>query len=170
MQRRVVFRGKLLPYLLLAPQLAVTLVFFFWPAAQAIWQSLHREDPFGLASRFVGLANFTAVLSEPTYINSLATTAVFSLAVTVLAIVPSLLLAVMADRVVRGATVYKTILLTPYAIAPAVAGVLWLFLFNPGVGIVAYALRAIGYDWNYLLNGPQALVLVIVASAWKQIS
>jgi sn-glycerol 3-phosphate transport system permease protein len=169
-QRKVVFDGKLLPYLLLAPQVAVTLVFFFWPAAQAIWQSTRREDPFGLASRFVGLDNFAAVLAEPSYVNSLAVTAVFSLAVTVLAIVPSLLLAVMADRVVRGAAVYKTILLTPYAIAPAVAGVLWLFLFNPGVGVVAYALRAVGYDWNYLLNGTQALILVIVASAWKQIS
>src|SRR5690348_1373519 len=107
MRRRVVFRGKLLPYLLLAPQVAVTLVFFFWPAAQAIWQSTRREDPFGLSSRFVGLDNFAAVLAEPSYVNSLAVTAVFSLAVTVLAIVPSLLLAVMADRVVRGAAVYK---------------------------------------------------------------
>lgn len=170
MQRRVVFRGKLLPYLLLAPQLAVTLVFFFWPAAQAIWQSLHREDPFGLASRFVGLDNFAAILSDPSYVNSLVVTAIFSLAVTALAIVPGLLLAVMADRVVRGAAIYKTILLAPYAVAPAVAGVLWLFLFNPGVGIVAYWLGSLGIDWNYLLDGPQALALVILASAWKQIS
>lgn len=170
MQRRVFFRGKLLPYLLVAPQLAVTLVFFFWPAAQAIWQSLHREDPFGLTSRFVGLDNFAAVFAEPTYLNSLAVTAVFSIAVTLLAIVPSLLLAVMADRVVRGATIYKTILLAPYAVAPAVAGVLWLFLFDPGVGIVSYGLNAVGIDWNSRLYGVQALALVIVASAWKQIS
>jgi sn-glycerol 3-phosphate transport system permease protein len=170
MQRRVVFGGKLLPYLLLAPQVAVTLVFFFWPAGQAIWQSTHREDPFGLSSQFVGLDNFAAILAEPSYVNSLAVTAVFSVAVTVLAIVPSLLLAVMADRIIRGATVYKTILLAPYAVAPAVAGVLWLFLFNPGVGIVAHWLRMVGVDWNYLLNGQQALALVIIASAWKQIS
>src|SRR6266478_2794456 len=155
MQRRVVFRGKLLPYLLLAPQLAVTLMFFFWPAGQAIWQSLHREDPFGLSSRFVGIDNFTAVLS---------------VAVTVLAAAPSLLLAVMADRVLRGATLYKTVLLAPYAVAPAVAGVLWLFLFNPGIGIVAYGLRWLGIDWNYLLDGGQALALVVIAAAWKQIS
>lgn len=170
MRRRVVFRGKLLPYLLLLPQLAVTLVFFFWPAAQAIWQSTHREDPFGLSSRFVGAANFAAIFADPDYGHSLAVTAVFSIAVTLLAIAPSLLLAVMADRVVRGATAYKTILLAPYAVAPAVAGVLWLFLFNPGIGVVAAWLRAAGIDWNYLLNGPQALALVIIAAAWKQIS
>jgi sn-glycerol 3-phosphate transport system permease protein len=169
-QRRVVFRGRVLPYLLVAPQLAVTLVFFFWPAAQAIWQSLHHEDPFGLASRFVGLDNFAAVLADPNYLHSLAVTAIFSIAVTVLAIVPSLLLAVMADRVVAGATLYKTILLAPYAVAPAVAGVLWLFLFDPGVGIVAFALRRIGIDWNFRLDGQQALALVIFAAAWKQIS
>ncbi len=170
MQRRVVFRGKLLPYLLLAPQLAVTLMFFFWPAGQAIWQSLHREDPFGLSSRFVGIDNFTAVLADPSYLHSLGVTAAFSVAVTVLAAAPSLLLAVMADRVLRGATLYKTVLLAPYAVAPAVAGVLWLFLFNPGIGIVAYGLRWLGIDWNYLLDGTQALALVVIAAAWKQIS
>jgi sn-glycerol 3-phosphate transport system permease protein len=169
-QRRVVFRGRVLPYLLVAPQLAVTLVFFFWPAAQAIWQSLHHEDPFGLSSRFVGLDNFAAVLADPNYLHSLAVTAIFSIAVTVLAIAPALLLAVMADRVVRGATLYKTILLAPYAVAPAVAGVLWLFLFDPGVGIVAFGLRRIGIDWNFRLDGQQALALVIFAAAWKQIS
>jgi sn-glycerol 3-phosphate transport system permease protein len=169
-QRRVVFRGRVLPYLLVAPQLAVTLVFFFWPAAQAIWQSLHHEDPFGLSSRFVGLDNFAAVLADPNYLHSLGVTAIFSIAVTVLAIVPSLLLAVMADRVMRGATLYKTILLAPYAVAPAVAGVLWLFLFDPGVGIVAFGLRRIGIDWNFRLDGQQAMILVIVAAAWKQIS
>jgi sn-glycerol 3-phosphate transport system permease protein len=170
MQRRVVFRGKVLPYLLLAPQLAVTLVFFFWPAGQAIWQSLHREDPFGLSSRFVGIDNFSAVLADPAYLHSLGVTAVFSVAVTALAVVPALLLAVMADRVVRGAAFYKTVLLGPYAVAPAVAGVLWLFLFNPGIGIVSFWLNAIGIDWNFRLDGTQALMLVIVASAWKQIS
>jgi sn-glycerol 3-phosphate transport system permease protein len=169
-QRRVVFRQKLLPYLLLAPQVAVTLVFFFWPAAQAVWQSMRREDPFGLSSSFVGFENFAAILADPSYVHSLVVTAIFSAAVTLLALVPALLLAVMADKVLRGAAIYKTILLTPYAIAPAVAGVLWLFLFNPGIGIVAYALRRLGIDWNYVLRGDQALMLVILAAAWKQIS
>jgi sn-glycerol 3-phosphate transport system permease protein len=170
MQRRVVFRGKLLPYLLLAPQVAVTLVFFYWPAGQAAWYSTRREDPFGLTSSFAGIDNFVAVLEDPDYLHSMALTAGFSLGVALLALVPSLLFAVMADRVVRGAAVYKTILLTPYALAPAIAGVIWLFLFNPGVGIAGYWLRHLGYDWNYLLDGRQALLLVIVASAWKQIS
>ena len=170
MQRRVIFRGKLLPYLLVVPQLAVTLVFFFWPAAQAFWQSVHREDPFGLSSHFVGLANFAAVLGDPDYTDAILRTAVFSVAVTVLVLVPSLLLAVMADRVIKGAAAYKTVLLLPYAVAPAVAGVLWLFLFYPGVGLLAFVLQRSGIDWNYLLRGDQAMLLVIVISAWKQIS
>jgi sn-glycerol 3-phosphate transport system permease protein len=170
MQRRVVFRGKVLPYLLVAPQLAVTLVFFFWPAAQAFWQSVHREDPFGLSSHFVGLANYAAVLADPDYLASILRTLVFSAAVTVLVMVPSLLLAVMADRVVRAAAAYKTVLLLPYAVAPAVAGVLWLFLLYPGVGPGAFALGRLGIDWNYLLNGGQAMALVIVIAAWKQLS
>jgi sn-glycerol 3-phosphate transport system permease protein len=170
MQRRVVFRGKALPYLLVAPQLAVTLVFFFWPAAQAFWQSVHREDPFGLSSHFVGVANYAAVLADPDYVDSILRTAVFSAAVTALVLVPSLLLAVMADRVIRAAAAYKTVLLLPYAVAPAVAGVLWLFLLYPGVGPVAAALGSLGIDWNYLLNGGQAMALVIVIAAWKQVS
>lgn len=170
MRRRVVFKHKLLPYLLLAPQVAVTLVFFYWPAAQAVWYSTRREDPFGLRSQFVGLENFIGVFEDPGYVGSLATTAVFSLSVAVLAIIPALLLAVMADRVVRAAAVYKTILLSPYAVAPAIAGVLWLFLFAPGIGVIAYVLQQLGIDWNYVLRGEQALFLVIIASAWKQLS
>jgi sn-glycerol 3-phosphate transport system permease protein len=170
MRRRVVFKHKLLPYLLLTPQVAVTLVFFYWPAAQAVWYSTRREDPFGLRSQFVGFENFIGVFNDPGYVDSLATTAVFSLSVAVLAIVPALLLAVMADRVVKAAAVYKTILLSPYAVAPAIAGVLWLFLFAPGIGVVAYVLQQLGIDWNYVLRGEQALLLVIIASAWKQVS
>lgn len=170
MQRRVIFRGKLLPYLLVMPQLAVTVVFFFWPAAVMLWQSVHREDPFGLSSRFVGLANFAAVFADPDYTDAILRTAVFSIAVTALVLAPSLLLAVMADRVIKGASAYKTVLLLPYAVAPAVAGVLWLFLFYPGVGLLAFALQRFGIDWNYLLRGEQAMLLVIVISAWKQIS
>jgi sn-glycerol 3-phosphate transport system permease protein len=170
MERRVVFPGWFFPVLLLAPQLAVTFVFFFWPAGQAILQSVQRGDPFGLSTRFVGFENFATVLADPFYLASVEVTAIFSLAVGFLALALGLLFAVMADKLVRGAGFYKTVLLLPYAVAPAIAGVLWLFLFNPSVGIIAAALRRVGIDWNYLLNGPQALLLVILAAAWKQIS
>jgi sn-glycerol 3-phosphate transport system permease protein len=170
MERRVVFPGWLFPMLLLAPQLAVTFVFFFWPAGQAMLQSVQRGDAFGLSTRFVGLENFAAVFADPFYLASVEVTLVFSLAVAVLALASGLLLAVVADQVVRGAAFYKTVLLLPYAVAPAIAGVLWLFLFNPSVGIVAAALRRAGVDWNFLLNGRQALLLVILAAAWKQVS
>ena len=152
------------------PQLAVTVVFFFWPAGQAILQSVQREDAFGLSTRFVGLENFAAVLADPHYLASVEITLLFSIAVASLALAPGLLLAVMANQVTRGGTLYKTLLLLPYAVAPAIAGVLWLFLFNPSVGIIAVALRRAGIDWNYILNGRQALLLVILAAAWKQIS
>jgi sn-glycerol 3-phosphate transport system permease protein len=169
-ERRVVFSGWMFPALLLMPQLAVTIVFFFWPAGQAIVQSVQRGDAFGLSTRFVGLENFAAVLAEPSYLASVEVTLVFSFAVAILALTPGLLFAVMADKVVHGAALYKTVLLLPYAVAPAIAGVLWLFLFNPSVGIIAVALRRAGIDWNYVLNGRQALLLVILAAAWKQIS
>jgi len=170
MERRVVFEGKLLPYLLVAPQLAITLVFFFWPAAEAVYFSTQSQDAFGISTMFVGLENFTTVFADPDYLHAFQVTAVFSVAVTALAMLPALLLAVMADRVVRFAAVYKTALMLPYAVAPAIAGVLWLFLFAPGIGIVANALKWLGVDWNYLLNGNQALLLVIIAAAWKQLS
>jgi sn-glycerol 3-phosphate transport system permease protein len=170
MERRVIFSGWLCPAVLLLPQLAVTIVFFFWPAGQAIVQSVTAGDAFGLSTRFVGLDNFTALFADPDYLASFAITAFFSTAVALLALTPGLLLAVMADRVVRGAAFYKTVLLMPYAIAPAIAGVLWMFMFNPSIGVLAAALRAGGVDWNYLLNGRQAMLLVILAAAWKQIS
>lgn len=170
LERRVVFPGWLCPAALLLPQLAITVVFFFWPAGQAIVQSVTGGDAFGLSSRFVGAANFATLFADPTYVASFAVTALFSAAVALLALAPGLLLAVMADRVVRGAALYKTVLLLPYAIAPAIAGVLWMFMFNPGIGIFAALLRALGIDWNYLLHGGQAMLLVILAAAWKQIS
>ena len=170
MERRVIFSGWLFPAVLLLPQLAVTLVFFFWPAAQAIRQSLERQDAFGLSTIFVGAENFISLFADPDYLGSFAITALFSAAVALLALAPGLLLAVMADRVVRGASIYKTVLLLPYAIAPAIAGVLWMFLFNPSIGVLAAALRRLGVDWNYLLDAPQAILLVILAAAWKQIS
>jgi sn-glycerol 3-phosphate transport system permease protein len=170
MDRRVVFSGWLFPAALLLPQLAVTVIFFFWPAGQAIVQSVQGGDAFGLSTRFVGWDNFATLFADPNYLFSFAVTAFFSVAVALLALAPGLLLAVMADRVVRGATFYKTVLLLPYAIAPAIAGVLWMFLFNPTIGVVAAWLRGAGIDWNYLLNGRQAMLLVILAAAWKQIS
>jgi sn-glycerol 3-phosphate transport system permease protein len=170
MHKRVTFDNKVLPYLLVAPQIAITLIFFIWPAFQALRQSVFREDPFGLRSRFVGFDNFEHVLSDPFYVDSLGTTAVFSIAVTLLSLSVALLLAVQGDRVIRGATAYKTLLIWPYAVAPAVAGVLWLFLFNPTIGIVSYALRKSGIDWNPQLHGGDAMLLVVIAAAWKQIS
>ena len=170
MSRRVVFPNRLLPYLLLAPQIAITLVFFFWPAFQAVRQSLYRDDPFGFSSRFVGLDNFELVLSDPNYINSLKVTVVFSLSVAVVALVAALVLAVMADRVVKGKGIYQTLLIWPYAVAPAIAGMLWLFLFSPAMGTLAVMLQRAGFDWNPLLNGDQAMAMVVGAAAWKQIS
>lgn len=170
MQRRVIFNNKLLPYLLLTPQLAVTLVFFFWPAGQAIHMSVLQQDAFGQSVTFVGLENFKEVLSDPDYRATLWRTVIFSTAVAVCALVPALLFAVMAERVIRGATFYRTVLVLPYAIAPAVAGVLWLFMFSPSIGIVGYWLKWFGIDWNPKLDGSDAMILVIMAAAWKQIS
>jgi sn-glycerol 3-phosphate transport system permease protein len=170
MERRVVFGNKLLPYLLLAPQLAVTLVFFFWPAGQAVYMSVLSQDAFGQSSTFVGLENFKEIFADPEYLKTLWRTLFFSSAVAICALVPALLFAIMAERVVRGATFYRTILVLPYAIAPAVAGVLWLFLFNPSVGILAYVLKKMGIAWNPKLDGDDAMLLVIMAASWKQIS
>ena len=170
MQRRVVFPGRLLPYLLVAPQIAITAVFFFWPAYQALESSLYREDPFGLSSVFVGLENFEQVLGDPGYLHALLVTAVFSLSVALLALAAGLLFAAMAERVLRGKTVYQTLLIWPYAVAPAVAGVLWLFLFSPAMGTLAIWLRRAGIDWDPLLDGDQAMLLVVVAASWKQVS
>jgi sn-glycerol 3-phosphate transport system permease protein len=170
MEKRVVFSHKTLPYLLLAPQLAITVIFFFLPAGQAMWQSFRLEDPFGLSSQFVGLDNFAELFSNSDYIDSFKVTALFSVLVAVLGLSISLLLAVMADRVVKAASVYKTLLIWPYAVATAVAGVLWLFLFSPSVGILAVFLLEAGIAWNPRLDGDDAMILVVLASVWKQIS
>ena len=170
MEKRVVFRSAWLPYALVAPQLAVTLVFFFWPAAQALWYSFQLQDAFGLRTEFVGLANFASLFRDENYLYSFKVTALFSTLVAASGIAISLLLAAMADRVVRGAFAYKTLLIWPYAVAPAVAGVLWLFLFAPSIGIATYALRKLGVDWNWLLQGDQALLLIVIAATWKQVS
>ncbi|CAG9167421.1 sn-glycerol-3-phosphate ABC transporter permease UgpA [Cupriavidus pinatubonensis] len=170
MEKRVVFRSSWLPYLLVLPQMAVTLIFFFLPAGQALYQSVLQQDAFGIDLQFVGLDNFRALANDGEYLHSLQVTAVFAVGVTLLGLSVSLLLAYFADRVVRGATWYKTLLIWPYAVAPAVAGVLWMFLFNPTLGVVSYALHAAGVNWDFLLNANQAMLLVVIIAAWKQIS
>ena len=170
MEKRVVFRSAWLPYVLVAPQIAITVIFFFWPAAQAVWYSFQLQDAFGLKSQFVGLQNFAALFRDDNYLASFRVTAIFSALVAFSGIALSLLLASMADRVLRGALAYKTLLVWPYAVASAVAGVLWAFLFAPSIGIVTYALKGLGIDWNWVVHGDQAMALVVIASVWKQIS
>ncbi len=170
MLKRVHFPPSLLPYLLVAPQVAITLVFFIWPASQALYQSFLIEDAFGLSTEFVWFENFLALFEDPLYVETFWRTAYFSLAVAGLSMTLALLLAAFADRVVRGATFYRTLLIWPYAIAPVLAGALWVFMFNPTLGIVAWALDALGIDWNHKLNGSQAMLLVIMAAAWKQVA
>ena len=169
-EKRVRFRSWWLPWALVAPQMAIILVFFFWPAGQALYQSLLQEDAFGTSTEFVGLDNFRALFADATYLASFRTTAIFSVAVAAIGLTASLLLAVMADRVVKASRFYKTLLIWPYAVAPAVAGVLWLFMFAPSIGVVSYALNAIGVPWNHLLDGTDAMILIVLAAVWKQIS
>src|SRR5690242_19344090 len=169
MEKRVTFNERWLPYLLVAPQMAITLVFFFWPSGQMIWLSVLVEDAFGGRSKFVWFDNFKNLFADPAYFDSVRLTIVFSALVATIGLAISLLLAVMADRVIRGSSVYKAILVWPYAVAPAVAGVLWGFLFNPSVGIVAWLLHAVGVDFNYVVNGNQALLLIVFAAVWNQV-
>ena len=170
MEKKVRFKSHWLPWVLLAPQMAVVLIFFFWPAGQALYQSVLQEDVFGMSREFVGMQNFSRLFNDPLYLESFQTTAVFSVLVAVCGLTLALLLAVMADRVWRAASVYKTLLIWPYAVAPAVAGVLWLFLFASPMGVIAFALRWLGVDWNHLLDSRDAMTLIVVAAVWKQIS
>ncbi len=170
MEKRVRFRSSWLPWVLIAPQMAIVLVFFFWPAAQALRQSVLSQDAFGGVTEFVGLENFERLFADASYLESFKTTAFFSFLVAVCGLSISLLLATMANRVLRGAGVYKTLLIWPYAVAPVVAGVLWLFMFASPMGVVAYWLRMLGLDWNHLLNSNHAMALIVVAAVWKQIS
>ncbi len=170
MDKRVTFKGWALPLLLVFPQLLISAVFFFYPAGQAIWQSLFIPDPFGLSTQFVGLGNFEFLFSDRFYRTSFLTTAIFSILVTLASLLPALFLAVIADRLIKGAGVYRTLLIWPYAVAPAIAGVLWLFMFNTRVGVVSWYLGQLGYDWNHVLNEHEAMGLVVLASAWGRIS
>ncbi|MEG2630149.1 MAG: sn-glycerol-3-phosphate ABC transporter permease UgpA [Comamonas sp.] len=170
MEKRVLFRSTWLPWVLLLPQLLIIGIFFFWPAAQAVLQSFQIEDAFGMSTEWVGLENFANLLDDPTYLNSFMRTALFSVLVAGLGIAISLILAIFADRIVRAAMLYKTLLIVPYAVAPVIAGVLWMFMFSPSLGVVAHYLGELGYNWNHIMNENQAMALVVLASVWKQIS
>ncbi|MCT9813388.1 sn-glycerol-3-phosphate ABC transporter permease UgpA [Acidovorax sp. Be4] len=170
MEKRVLFRSTWLPWVLIMPQLLIIGIFFFWPAAQAVLQSFQIEDAFGMSTEWVGLENFRNLLGDPTYLNSFLRTAFFSVLVAGVGIVTSLGLAIFADRIVRAAMLYKTLLIVPYAVAPVIAGVLWVFMFSPSIGVVAHYLGELGYNWNHIMNEGQAMALVVLASVWKQIS
>ncbi|QIL81419.1 sn-glycerol-3-phosphate ABC transporter permease UgpA [Diaphorobacter sp. HDW4A] len=170
MEKRVLFRSAWLPWLLLLPQMAIIGVFFFWPAAQAVLQSFQMEDAFGLSKEWVGFDNFIQLFHDASYLESFYRTAIFSVLVAGVGIAVSLALAIFADRIVRFAMVYKTLLIVPYAVAPVIAGVLWVFMFSPSLGVVSYALERIGYNWNFLMNENQAMALIVMAAVWKQIS
>jgi sn-glycerol 3-phosphate transport system permease protein len=170
MQKQAVFHSRWLPFALIAPQLAIVLVFFYWPAAQAVIQSFLVQDAFGLSTTFVWFENYKDILSQPDYFGAIVRTFVFSFAIAGLSLSLALLLAVMADKPLRGSALYRTLLIWPYAVAPPVAGVLWVFMLNPSLGIIAHGLRRLGVDWNPLLDGNKAALLIILAAAWKQIS
>jgi sn-glycerol 3-phosphate transport system permease protein len=169
-EKRVTFPGIVAPALLLAPQLAITFIFFVWPSLRSLQQSLFEQDPFGFSQRFVGLANFGRLLRDPEYLGSFGLTLVFAFGTTALAMGVALGLAAVADRAIRGSGIYKALIIWPYAIAPAIAGVLWWFLFNPTIGVLPRLLAPLGIVWNHFLNGGQALLLVTIAAAWKQVS
>ncbi len=168
--KRNTFPNFWLPYVLLTPQLAITLVFFIWPASQAVWQSFLREDAFGFATKLIWFENYSQIFSDPNYLNSAKVSVVFAVSVTALSMGISLMLAAAVDRLIRASNFYTSLLVWPYAIAPAIAGVLWWFLFNPTIGILPYALKMAGIDWNHIVNSNQAMVLVVIAASWKQIS
>ena len=172
MEKRVVFQNRWLPYLLVAPQLAITLIFFFLPAGQAIYQSVLMQDPFGLSTEFVGLQNFETLLSDPNYVSSFKITMVFSALVAFLGLAISLLLAVCADRVLRAPAdgPFECVRAIGDAVSAGVAGVLWMFIFNPTLGVLSYVMRMFGIDWNYLVDADQALTLLVIAAVWKQVS
>ncbi|GAB2732168.1 sn-glycerol-3-phosphate ABC transporter permease UgpA [Melaminivora jejuensis] len=170
MEKRVLFRSAWLPWVLIAPQLLIILIFFFWPAGQAVVQSFQMEDAFGMSTEWVGLQNFQQLLDDPSYLNSFKRTALFSILVAGIGIVLALILAIFADRIVRAAMLYKTLLIVPYAVAPVIAGVLWVFLFSPSIGVITYYLGRLGYSWNHMMNDGQAMALIVIASVWKQIS
>jgi sn-glycerol 3-phosphate transport system permease protein len=170
MEKRAIFSNQVLPYALLVPQLAITVIFFYWPASQAIWQSFLLEDAFGLSSEFVGLENYRLLFEQPEYYRAMVTTVIFSTLVAVLSLSIALLLASQADKTIRGASAFKTLVIWPYAVAPAIAGVLWMFMFHPSLGTLARPIRALGLDWNPQLNGRHAMALLVLSATWNHVS
>lgn len=170
MEKRARFTSSWLPYALVAPQILITILFFFWPAAQALYQSVLLQDAFGGYSEFVWFDNFITLFSDPTYLEAFQTTAIFSVLVAAGGMVLALILTVFADRVVKGAAIYKTFLIWPYAVSPVVVGVLWMFLLSPSLGLISHVLAWLGINWNYMINGNQAMTLIVIAAIWKQIS
>jgi sn-glycerol 3-phosphate transport system permease protein len=170
MEKRVHFSGQLLPYLLIVPQMAITIVFFYLPATQAVWQSFLMEDAFGMSSEFVGFENYRYLFQQPEYYRAMVTTVIFSVSVAFLSLACALLLATQADKKLRGSNLNKTLLIWPYAVAPAIAGVLWIFMFHPSLGTLSRPIRALGIDWNPMLNGTHAMILLVLSATWKQIS
>lgn len=170
MEKRAVFGHRILPFALIAPQIAITIIFFYWPASQAVWQSFLLQDAFGLSTTFIWLENYAELFKQPDYYRTIGNTLFFSAAVSVISLSLALLLAVMADKPLRAAGLYRTLLIWPYAVAPAVAGVLWVFMLHPSLGVIARGMRSVGIDWNPLLDATDAMVMVVLAAAWKQIS
>jgi sn-glycerol 3-phosphate transport system permease protein len=170
MENQAIFSNKLLPYLLVLPQLAISVIFFYWPALQAVEQSFLLQDAFGLSTQFVWFENYVDLFQRPEYYKAIGVTFVFSALVVFFSLSLGLLLAAMADHSIRGVHVYRTFLIVPYAVAPAVASVLFIFMFQPGLGMIARALQRSGIDWNPVLNGSQAMILVVIAAVWNQIS
>lgn len=170
MEKRARYKSAWLPYALVAPQIIVSILFFFWPAAQALYQAVLLQDAFGISSEFVWFDNFHDLFNDSAYVESFKTTAVFSISVAVLGLTLSLILAVFADRVIKGTAIYRTFLIWPYAVSPVVVGVLWMFMLSPSLGIISHALRPLGIDWNSNLDGTHAMILIIIAAVWKQIS
>ena len=170
MNQKIYYHNKLLAYLLIAPQILITLIFFIWPAAQALYQSFLVEDAFGLGSEFVWFENFIFLFEDEYYVDSFGRTALFSFLVAFVSMSFSLILAGFAERVIRGELIYKSLLIWPYAVAPVLAGALWIMLFDPSLGLITYYLKYFDVEWNYKLNGTQAMVLVVLASAWKQVA
>jgi sn-glycerol 3-phosphate transport system permease protein len=171
MIKRSAFKSSYLPYLLILPQVVITLTFFYWPALQGLIQSFLLSDPFGQSSRFVWFYNYLEIFRDPLYVKSILTTFTFSIAVASVSISLGLFIATMANRALRATALVRTLLIWPYAVAPAISGILWLFLLHPSYGIVALGIKKwLGINWNPVLNGTDAMVMITMASAWKQIS
>ena len=170
MERRTLFAGRVLPALLVLPQLVITILFFLFPAYKAFSESVRAANAFGLNTSFVGLENFATLLGSAAYRATVMRTLVYCASVTALAMAGGLTLAVFADREIRGRGLYRAALILPYAIAPAIASVIFVFLLQPEIGLLTRPLAALGIDWNYALNGGQAFALVILVGAWKQVS